>query len=209
MGTVEEHFERLYRSREDPWALRSNWYERRKRELLMAALSRERYAHAFEPGCGEGDMTLRLALRCDRVCAVDLSSTAIRRCRRRVAAQRLDGVQALTRDLPAQWPAHTEGAFDLGVLSEFGYYLNDAEMARFLKLLGRSLRPGAELVACHWRRDFSDRRLATDALHEAIGSLPGMTWLVRHREPEFRLDSWRMQTAREGWDDDRNLQTRP
>ncbi|MBV2159013.1 class I SAM-dependent methyltransferase [Achromobacter denitrificans] len=209
MDTVAAHFERLYRSREDPWGLRAHWYERRKRELLLATLSRDRYAHAFEPGCGEGDLTLRLAQRCDRVCAVDLSHTAILRCQARIAASGLPGVRALKRDLPARWPARTERGFDLAVISEFGYYLRREDLSRFLDALARSLRPGAEVVACHWRGDFSDRLLATDAVHEAIGRLPGLRPLASHRETEFRLDSWRGEAPQEGGDDDRNLHSRP
>ncbi|MGE8590567.1 MAG: hypothetical protein ACN6OD_14430 [Alcaligenes sp.] len=55
-----DHFETLYRQHADPWRVGSAWYEKRKRALLLAALGREHYRHAFEPGCGNGDLTLPL-----------------------------------------------------------------------------------------------------------------------------------------------------
>src|SRR5258708_25102140 len=65
----------------DPWQVASRWYERRKRDLLLAALPRERYAHGFEPGCGNGETTQRLLQRCERLCAVDFSARAVDLCR--------------------------------------------------------------------------------------------------------------------------------
>ncbi|WP_289240853.1 class I SAM-dependent methyltransferase [Delftia sp.] len=104
MNGARQHFERMYQADPDPWQVASRWYERRKRDLLLAALPRERYAHGFEPGCGNGEATQRLLQRCDRLCAVDFSDRAVDLCRQRIAPQdraRLD-LQALP--LPWQWP---------------------------------------------------------------------------------------------------------
>ncbi len=54
-------FEHLYRLSEDPWEFRSSSYEQAKYNITLAALSREHYAHAFEPGCSVGELT-----RCSR-----------------------------------------------------------------------------------------------------------------------------------------------
>ena len=89
MGAVAaDHFERLYRADPDPWRVASAWYERRKRGLLLAALGREHYRHAFEPGCGTGELTRCLALRCAQVCAVDVAPAAAARCGERRRDQR-------------------------------------------------------------------------------------------------------------------------
>src|SRR3989442_280161 len=101
MNGARQHFEQMYQADPDPWQVASRWYERRKRDLLLAALPRERYAHGFEPGCGNGETTQRLLQRCERLCAVDFSARAVDLCRERMAPQdraRLD-LQALL--LPA------------------------------------------------------------------------------------------------------------
>ena len=78
------YFERLYAADPDPWRTAERFYERRKREVLLASLPRPRFGSAFEPGCGTGLLTAELATRCDRVLAVDASATAaanaIERC---------------------------------------------------------------------------------------------------------------------------------
>ena len=191
MGAVaRDHFERLYRADADPWRVASAWYERRKRGLLLAALRREHYRHAFEPGCGTGELTLSLARRCARVSAVDVAPSAVEHCRARLAGAGADHVQVQVLDLPRQCPAPPPGGFDLVVLSEVAYYLDDAALALFLRQVLASLANDGEIVACHWRPDFDDRRQPTDALHAAIGALPGLVCKVHHEEDEFRLDAW-------------------
>lgn len=196
MDALARHFETLYRSFDDPWNVRVAWYERRKRALLLASLGRPRYEHALEVGCGNGDMTLALAGRCRRVTAVDVAKTAVRRCREHMLANHADGVQAVALRLPGAWPRIPPGGFDLMVISEMAYYLEDAALARFLARTRASLRPGAELIACHWRGGFDDRRQQTDALHASLGALPGARPLFTHQEPEFQLDAWSMNIAR-------------
>lgn len=192
MGSVAaDHFERLYRVHADPWHVGSAWYERRKRGLLLACLGREHYAHAFEPGCGGGDLTRRLAQRCGRVCAVDVAGSAVARCRARLAADGIANVDVLTLDLPRGWPAIPPGGFDLIVVSELAYYLDDASLGAFLAALDASLAAGGELAACHWLAPFDDRVQPTDAVHDALAALPGLSPAVLHREEQFRLDLWR------------------
>lgn len=194
MGAVAaDHFERLYRADADPWRVASAWYERRKRGLLLAALGREHYRHALEPGCGTGELTRCLALRCAQVCAVDVAPAAAARCGERMAGEGLDHVAVLPLDLPRQWPDVPPDGFDLIVLSEVAYYLDDAALRAFLHGVDASLGAGGELVACHWLPDFDDRLQPTDALHAALGALPGLVCTARHEEPEFRLDVWRRQ----------------
>ena len=46
------YFDAMYGHSDDPYALRTRWYEQRKRAVLMSALPHPRYGRAFEPGCG-------------------------------------------------------------------------------------------------------------------------------------------------------------
>ena len=78
------HFETLYAASDDPWDVRGAWYEQRKRAILLASLGEPRYRNAFEPGCGNGEMSVALAGRCDCLLACDGAASALDAARRRV-----------------------------------------------------------------------------------------------------------------------------
>ncbi|MBP8923960.1 MAG: methyltransferase, partial [Thauera sp.] len=85
----------------DPWGFRSRWYESRRRALVLACLPRQRFAHALELGCANGEMTASLAGRADALLALDASARAIALARQRVTAPHVRLAQA---ELPREWP---------------------------------------------------------------------------------------------------------
>lgn len=185
MTAQDDHFEALYAASPDPWNVRDAWYEQRKRALVLAALPNERYASAFEPGCGNGEMTAALAPRCTRILACDGSASAIAAAHQRVPARA--GLAIEQRNLPHDWP---DAIFDLIVVSELAYYLpSDAWTAMVARIVA-SLAPGGLLMMCHARADFDDRVASTDAVHGAIHALPEMTATVHHLETDFLIDGW-------------------
>jgi SAM-dependent methyltransferase len=190
MTAARQHFEQMYQADPDPWCVVSSWYERRKRDLLLASLPREHYAHGFEPGCGNGEATQRLLQRCGRLCAVDFSDRAVGLCRERIPQRdraRLD-LQALS--LPWQWPKVPQDGFDLLVVSELAYYFDDAALAHFNRQCMASLQGGGHWLMCHWRHDAHDRLQTTQALHDSVASHGGLRLLLTHTEPDFQLDIW-------------------
>lgn len=189
--TLHDHFETLYAADDDPWDVRGTWYERRKRAVLLASLGRERYRSAFEPGCGNGEMTAALARRCDRLLACDGSASAVAAAQRRLQApDRAEGALRLEqRSLPGQWPR--EEKFDLIVVSELAYYFDAAALDAMLALARANLDADGELLMCHYLPGFDDRVIATDAAHAAAGRLPGLVRAVQHRERDFLLETWR------------------
>ena len=190
-----QHFEALYAASEDPWQVRERWYEQRKRALLLACLGKPRYRSAFEPGCGNGEMTAALAPRCDRLLACDGAGSAVAAARRRVG----DGAASTRieqRSLPSDWPAGER--FDLIVMSELGYYFDGAAFDGILAMAHANLEEDGELVLCHWLHDFDDRQLPTAALHARAAALPGLVRTVRHQERDFLLEAWRMTPALPG-----------
>ncbi len=199
MNGARQHFEQMYQADPDPWQVASRWYERRKRDLLLAALPRERYAHGFEPGCGNGETTQRLLQRCERLCAVDFSARAVDLCRERMAPQdraRLD-LQALP--LPWQWPQVPQvpqAGFDLIVVSELAYYFDDAALAHFNRQCLASLQGGGHWLMCHWRHDAHDRLQTTQALHDSVAAHAQLRLLLSHCEPDFQLDIWQKTPER-------------
>jgi SAM-dependent methyltransferase len=191
--TLHAHFEALYAADEDPWAVRATWYERRKRALLLASLGRERYRSAFEPGCGNGEMSAELALRCERLLACDGAASAVAAARRRLQGAAPGAVRIEQRSLPAQWPQ--DECFDLVVISELAYYFDLAGVQILLTHACGMLMPGGELALCHYLHDFDDRVSATAAIHALPGQLPGMVRTVQHREQDFLLELWRRSAA--------------
>jgi len=184
-------FEAMYRRDADPWSVRSAWYERRKRALLMAALPRERYRLALELGSGTGETTRVLAARCDAVRAVDLSATAVESSRQRLSSDGLDHVDVAVMRLPEAWPLGEHAQADLIVVSELAYYFDDAALARFFAKCHASLALGADWVMCHYTRDFHDRCQPTHRLHDAVDTMPDLCRIVTHVDEDFRLDVWR------------------
>ena len=179
--TLAAHFEELHRASDDPWSVDTRWYERRKRALSLALLRRPSYDRAFEPGCSVGAFTELLADRCTRLLSWDASTAAVETCRRRMAGA--DHVTVQYRTMPGSWPV---GRIDLVVLSEVGYYLAASELDDVLDHVGRSLSPGGDLLAVHWRKVADDFRLAGgDDVHRRIAARPELRSAARYVDDDF------------------------
>jgi SAM-dependent methyltransferase len=183
------HFETLYAASDDPWDVRGAWYEQRKRALLLASLGKPRYRSAFEPGCGNGEMSVALAARCDHLLACDGAASALDAARRRVPEAAARGIRFETRRLPADWPL--DDTFDLIVLSELAYYFDEDAIASMLAGAAANLAPDGELVLCHYLHDFDDRITPTATVHDLADALPGLRRSLHHRDEAFVLDVWR------------------
>ena len=177
------YFARMYAGSPDPWALRSRWYEQRKRDVTIACLDRPRYRRAFEPGCSIGVLTAALAQRCDHLLASDLDAGAVQQARSSLAATGTVQVEVLA--VPGQWP---DGTFDLVVLSEVAYYLGQDDLQTLLQLTEESLEPGGSLLACHWRHDVADYPASGDEVHARLLAREGLVPVVHHEEEDFVLD---------------------
>jgi SAM-dependent methyltransferase len=181
-STPEAYFEAQYRRAADPWHLADRWYERRKYDLTVAALPLPRYRRAFEPGCSVGELTRRLADRCDSLLAADRVASAVRTARQRTAG--LAGVTVRQLALPDQWP---DGSFDLIVLSELLYYFEAATLDRLLERALAALEPGGTLVTAHWNHPVPEHLFTGDDIAARLAALPGLGLLADHREDDFVL----------------------
>jgi len=190
------HFQQLYQQDADPWKVRQRWYEQRKRAMLLACLPQQRYRSAFEPACGNGELTAALAQRAERLLASDMSAEAVGLTRRRMlreAPSDAARVTILQQRMPQEWPG--DAAFDLIVISEMAYYLDEPCLLRLRQHCVEGLAEGGTLALCHWRRPFADRRLNTDSVHTVFDSTPGLHRLLRHSEDDFLLDVWSTNAA--------------
>ncbi len=180
-----KHFDALFTRDADPWQTRTRWYERRKRALTLAALPREHYVRAYEPGCGAGETTLALAARCDDLIASDASAAAIAQARVRLAAT--PNVTVMHACMPHDWPS---GSFDLVVISELGYYLEGHELEHLAGRCRDALSGSGTLLACHWRHPESDLRRTAQNVHAVLHERTGLRRLSHYEDDDFLLDVW-------------------
>lgn len=182
-GAPPELFARRYADGADPWDVRTSWYERRKRDVVLACLPRERYELAAEPGCGLGQLTRPLAARCDRLVAGDVVAEAASATA--AATADLPGVEVRTGDLDDDGSV-PRGA-DLVVLSEVLYYLPDDRVGAVLDRVAAAARPGADVVLVHWRGWPAEAPADAAAVHARVLRDDRFTTLVEHTDEEFLL----------------------
>lgn len=188
MTNAEGYFDNLYSNNPDPWAYRQRWYEKRKRDLTLASLPRQRYTRAFEPGCSNGELSLTLATRCDQLLCTDFNAQAVDLAAKRLAST--PGVRVEQRALPEGWPP---GKFDLIVLSEIGYYLSPRDWETVALQAGQSLAADGTLLACHWLHPIEGCAMNGLEVHRVLAEVLELKPWICHQEKDFILELWSRQ----------------
>ncbi|BBH46142.1 class I SAM-dependent methyltransferase [Pseudomonas sp. KU43P] len=190
MSLDAHYFADLYARNEDPWAFRTRWYERRKRDLLLACLPRQYYQRVFEPACANGELSAVLSERCAELLCQDLDPTAVRLAHQRLAD--MPNATVIQGRLPADWPG---GQFDLIVLSELGYYLEPTEWLQVIEQSVASLTHDGAVVACHWRHPIEGCPQDGRAVHRLLARHLPLYPVVCHEEADFLLEYWACQPS--------------
>lgn len=185
MTDPEGYFNNLYNGDPDPWAYRRRWYEKRKRDLTLACLPRQRYRRGFEPGCSNGELSAELAQRCDQLLCTDLNAQAVALAQERLAG--IEGVDVRQCSLPEDWPP---GEFDLIVLSEVGYYLAPEAWKLVAARAGKSLAAGGCVLACHWLHPIEGCQMDGHVVHQILARKLELEPLIHHLEKDFILELW-------------------
>ncbi len=181
-------FGALYAHSDDPWGYRDRWYERRKRDLTLAALPRPRFSAGFEAGGSIGVLSEQLAARCESLLVCDCEPRAVALARARLAP--LHHVRIERRTLPHEWP---DARFDLIVVSELGYFLGFEALDALFANMRASALAGVAILLCHWRAPIENCVLTGDAVHERFAAQSrraGLYRIVHHAEQDFLLDVW-------------------
>ena len=182
------YFEERYARRDDPWRLADPWYEERKRALTAAMLPRARFASGLEIGCSIGTLTAELAPRCDRLHSTDIAPRAIELARERLAATPAAAGADVTFSVmaaPGEWPA---GRFDLLVISEVGYYLDERDLALLALRGAASLTDDGAILACHWRHPVAEYPVSGDRVHEVLRAIPGLAVFAVYRDADVIIE---------------------
>ena len=204
---AEAVFDRLYAGAEDPWRYLSSPYERRKRALTLALLTRPRYGRVVEAGASIGVLTAELAARAEHVVGLEASPRAVERAQARLAD--LPHAEVRRAVLPDQWPQdlgaprHDDGplasgasagsgvaprpGLDLAVVSEIGYFLQPDELDALMDRIDRDLALDGEILACHWRQPVQGWPLDGDDVHARLAADPRWRLVAEHLEADVRL----------------------
>jgi SAM-dependent methyltransferase len=185
MTLCASYFDGMYADSADPWGFTSRWYEARKYAITMSMLPKARYRDAFEPGCSIGVLSDLLAPRCGALLCCDIAPAAVKAAAERTVAH--GHVEVQQRTLPGDWP---EGQFDLIVLSEILYYFAGSDLGQVLDHAVAALRPGATLLAVHWRHPVAEYPRSGDDVHAALAARPELARLAQHTEPDFIAEAY-------------------
>lgn len=180
----------------DPWGYDTPYEEvkyRRTAEMTPPGVGR-----ALEIGCAEGRFTVRLAARCTRLRALDVSAVALARAGERCAAAGAANVEFVVGDV---FHEPIEGRYDLVTCSEMLYYLGAREdLEPLLRKLRDALEPGGHLLHAHafelgddpgrtamdWRTPFGGQ-----AIHDALKATPGLELVRSLRTELYVVDLFR------------------
>jgi SAM-dependent methyltransferase len=177
------YFVDLYREHTDPWNFATSEYESQKYRATLDALPQAQYRSACELGCSIGVFTEMLAMRCERLLAVDVSEAALQRARERCAIR--PQVRFACMDLLAGYP---EGRYDLTTVCEIGFYFSQKDLGALCRNVVRCSLPGATVVLVHWTPKTPGHALSTDAVHGHFLREPRLRHLSGFERETYRLD---------------------
>lgn len=182
-----EYFDKVYSENEDPWNFAASQYEAEKYAATLRALTREKYAAAFEIGCSIGVLTEKLAHRCEQLLAVDVSEKALAQARRR--CQNLPNVRFELRDVSKKFPDEN---FDLILVSEVGYYFSKKDWKKLLRKIYEHLNKNGQAALVHWTPFVHDYPQTGDEIHDSYAAFAdGKFKLIKEKRAEkYRLDVW-------------------
>lgn len=180
-----DYFEQLYRlNNGDPWGYQAHWYEQRKRDITLAVLPAAKFQLALEIGCSNGILSEALATRCETLTCLDGCSSAVKLAKKRLATW-VDVQQAV---IPQQLP---QQQYDLIVVSEVLYYLNQAELNTTMQWLNQALHPQGCIVACHWLQPIEGFALNGRFVHQQLKQALNYSHSLTLQDQDFYLDVWR------------------
>ena len=90
--------------------------------------------------------------------------------------------------IPQQLP---QQQYDLIVVSEMLYYLNQHELDQTITWLNQALRPNGCIVACHWLTPIDGFTLNGQTVHQQLKQALNYSHSLVLQDQDFQLDVWR------------------
>lgn len=180
-----DYFAELYRvNNGDPWQYEQRWYEKRKREITLAVLPYPQFQRGIEIGCSNGVLSAELAERCDYLMCMDANATAILKASERLRHDHVEVVQGIVPpDLPNE-------SFDLIMVSEVLYYLEEPMLQQLINWINTHLSPQGCIVACHWRHEIAGFHLNGERVHQLLKQQLDDHHYLQLKDHNFDLDVW-------------------
>jgi cyclopropane fatty-acyl-phospholipid synthase-like methyltransferase len=173
----------------DPYKVSASSYELEKMGRVMATLGFEkRFGSILEIGCGEGNMTARLATISGRTLATDISDMAVRRTREMISS--FPNVDTHRLDLLSDGPP---GQFDLVVASEVLYYFEKGQLPAVLERITSCVKNGGSVALIHARALADDdagvelKNFGARTIHEMFINDPCYRVIHDDIQPAYRI----------------------
>ena len=184
---TEKYFEDVYAANDDPWNFTASAYEAEKYDATLKSLPRENYENAFEIGCSIGILTEKLAAKCGKLLAVDVSEKALSQARER--CRNLPHITFQKMLVPQEFP---EAEFDLILVSEVAYYLAPEDWRTAMEKLFAHLNKNGQIALVHWLPPVSDYPQSGNEVHDSFAEFAAgkMQNLRQARKRNYRLDVW-------------------
>ena len=181
-----DYFNELYQQNNaDPWQYEQRWYEARKRALTSSLLTHPKYQYGLEIGCSTGVLSEQLAERCENLDVLDAHPKAIEHAQNRLQA--LQHVRTLKAEIPTQLPNQQ---YDLIVLSEVLYYLDQTSLNQVIDWLKISLMPQGCILACHWIHPIDHFNFTGRDIHQYLAKALPFHHYAQIDDMDFQMDLW-------------------
>ncbi len=181
----EAYFDHVYNANTDPWNFETSGYEKEKYKVTINALPKPMYKNVFEVGCSIGVLSEMLAPRAEKLLCADASESPLVQARLRL--HRFPSASVQKMNVPAEFGI---GEYDLIVLSEVAYYLNDDDLEILRQKTITHLQKEGQLLMVHWTPFVHDYPQTGDRVHDYFLELTGKE--LRHLRHEaydtYRLD---------------------
>jgi 2-polyprenyl-3-methyl-5-hydroxy-6-metoxy-1,4-benzoquinol methylase len=177
---------------------------------VLAAAEVTPAARVVDLGCGNGQVSMPLALRGAEVLAVDVSPAMIRHVLSAASRQGVTGLDGLA--MPIEELVLPPGSVDLIVSSYALHHLRDADKARLVSAALGWLAPGGRLIIADMMlgrgTSSRDRAIIKSKVAALARKGPGGWWriaknaaryLLRMQERPVSMDTWIAMLTRSGF----------
>lgn len=185
---TKDYFDILYQQQPDPWNFEQSTYENEKYRETLKVLD-ALYGSALEIGCSVGVLTHKLAERCAKLLAVDISEKPLKIAEKRCENQPQVTFKAL--DISKEFPSN---AYDLILISEVGYYLTEQKLLKLYQNCQKSLNNQGQILLVHWTGFVEEYPLSGREVHKLFEKYnsenPVFSELAKITQPEYELVLW-------------------